>query len=296
MALKSLTEICLFSVIDNIDLIGDVGDTDFELLRKILLHCNVDQLQRIEDATEGRDLTPITDELWRRFYARKYGAESMATVERRMKKRGLSITWRALYDAKLKEQEETQQRCVNRLKELYLEAKQQKQSRQVQLLNIVPSSGRKRKFTAIGGPERPSGNQSGATLLKKARVDFSRSQQIMGYSNSNKRPPVPPPRAMSMTQFRSGPSPSNNKVVSRSQPVSQTKTPVDQRPSSSSLERPGSRMGPSKTFSDTKPSVNRLRQSGCPLPSPPPPPFNLSKTSTMHPSQKASKKIEFTKR
>lgn len=52
----SLVDLCIRTAIDNVRYLGDVGETDIELLSHILPHCTVDQLRHIEKCTEVRQL------------------------------------------------------------------------------------------------------------------------------------------------------------------------------------------------------------------------------------------------
>jgi len=146
----SLVDLCIRSAIDNIQYIGDVGETDFGLLKVILAHCTSDQLLFIENSTEGRDLSPITDDLWQNFYARRFGEESADLVRKRMKLKKVSFKWSLLFQAKAKEQEEQQQKSVerslNRLKQLYAQADSEKQSRQIQICSTIPPGGKKKEI------------------------------------------------------------------------------------------------------------------------------------------------------
>ena len=44
----SLEDLCVQSAIDNLQFLADVGETDINLLAKILPHCSPEQLHRIE--------------------------------------------------------------------------------------------------------------------------------------------------------------------------------------------------------------------------------------------------------
>lgn len=48
----SLVDLCIRIAIDNVRYLGDVGETDIDLLGQILPHCTVDQLMHIEKSTE----------------------------------------------------------------------------------------------------------------------------------------------------------------------------------------------------------------------------------------------------
>ncbi|KAK9116751.1 hypothetical protein Sjap_015698 [Stephania japonica] len=107
--IPTLLELCIQTAIDNVRYLGDVGETDIDLLKEILPHCTVDHLMHIENSTEGRDLSPITDNLWKRFYEQQFGVESCNLVIERMKRR----------KAKQRDVDEAQKRAVDRFKQRF---------------------------------------------------------------------------------------------------------------------------------------------------------------------------------
>lgn len=50
----SLVDLCIKTTIDNVRYLGDVGETDINLLDRILPHCTVEQLTHIEKCSEVR--------------------------------------------------------------------------------------------------------------------------------------------------------------------------------------------------------------------------------------------------
>lgn len=52
--LPSLVDLCVRTVIDNLRYLGDVGETDLDLLDRILPHCTLDQLMHVEQCTKVR--------------------------------------------------------------------------------------------------------------------------------------------------------------------------------------------------------------------------------------------------
>lgn len=50
----SLLELCVRSALDNLQYLGDVGETDIQLLKRILPHCNAEQLNHIESSSTVR--------------------------------------------------------------------------------------------------------------------------------------------------------------------------------------------------------------------------------------------------
>ncbi|XP_043701369.1 uncharacterized protein LOC122651873 [Telopea speciosissima] len=173
----SLVELCIRSAIDNVRYLGDVGETDIYLLKDILTHCTVDQLMHIENSTTDRDLSPVTDNLWKKFYEQNFGAKSTDLVIERMKQKKVSFKWKQLYEAKLKDWDEAQKKSVDRLKQLYEKETVRKQSRQVRLCTKVPPSTGKRSF--YGGPGSCNGvsNVKG-NLMKKAKLEFLNSPEV----------------------------------------------------------------------------------------------------------------------
>ncbi|GLJ49557.1 hypothetical protein SUGI_1051110 [Cryptomeria japonica] len=170
----SLLSLCLQTAIDNIRYLGDVGETDSELLKVILVHCTPEQLRFIEDSTEGRDLSPVTDSLWLNFYERKFGEENANLVKKRMGQKGVCFKWKLLFEAKAEEQEKQQQKTLekslNRLKQLYAKADQEKQNKQIQICTKVPPTKGKRNYGGFGSSVDLS-NVKGR-LMKKAKMEF----------------------------------------------------------------------------------------------------------------------------
>ncbi|KAF8018076.1 hypothetical protein BT93_H3089 [Corymbia citriodora subsp. variegata] len=178
----SLVDLCVRTVIDNLRYLGDVGGTDPELLRKILPHCTVDQLMHIEKSSKGRDLTPVTDNLWKNFYEKEFGSQSTKLVIERMKETKVSFRWSQLYEAKLKDIDEAQKKSLDRMKQLYKETDARKQSRQVRLCSKVPPSSNKRSF---GGGYNVSYLKS--NIMKKAKIETLKSQEVKNIAAMKKK-------------------------------------------------------------------------------------------------------------
>lgn len=177
MKTPSLVDLCVQTAIDNLRYLGDVGETDLHLLDRILPHCTLEQLKQVEDSTEGRDLSPVTDKLWKKFYETEFGAKSANLVVERMKCKSVSFEWKQLYEAKLKDMEKAQQKSFDRIKQLYKKEDARKLSRQVQLCTKVPPSSNKRNFCGGWGPGSSIGS-SKSSLMKKSKVDFLKSQEV----------------------------------------------------------------------------------------------------------------------
>ncbi|KAH9745786.1 hypothetical protein KPL70_004213 [Citrus sinensis] len=149
----SLVDLCVKVVIGNIRYLGDVGETDSHLLEQILPHCTRDQLMHVENSTIGRDLSPVTDELWMKFYKKDFGEKNFNLVIERMKKKKVAFRWKQLYEAKTKDVFEAENVAANRLKQLY------------------------QKADARNGPGYGiSGGKS--SLMKKAKLDLLKSQEF----------------------------------------------------------------------------------------------------------------------
>ncbi|XP_050380320.1 elongin-A [Argentina anserina] len=175
IAAPSLVELCIHMAIDNIRYLGDVGGTDFDFLEQILPHCTKDQLMHIEKSTKGRDLSPVTDELWKKFYEKDFGIERTNMVIKRMEKRKVNFRWLQLYQAKLREVDEAENEAADRLKNLYKKEDARKQSRQVRICEKVPPSSNKRRWGG-GGSYNVSNTKS--NLLKKAKLDYLKSPEV----------------------------------------------------------------------------------------------------------------------
>uniref|UniRef100_A0A7N0RIG0 Uncharacterized protein n=1 Tax=Kalanchoe fedtschenkoi TaxID=63787 RepID=A0A7N0RIG0_KALFE len=110
----SLVDLCVWTAIDNVRYLGDVGETDIELLGKILQHCTVDQLRHVEDSTEGRDLSPVTDVLWKNFYVKEFDENSFkgynieelrAEALSTMRRKKFASKWRFKFEVWMKMRE-----------------------------------------------------------------------------------------------------------------------------------------------------------------------------------------------
>ncbi|EPS68581.1 hypothetical protein M569_06188, partial [Genlisea aurea] len=174
-SVPSLVDLCVQLAIDNIRFLGDVGVTEFHLLDRILSHCTPDQLMHIENCTEDRDLSPVTDKLWKKFFKLQFGADSMNFVVEKMKQKNVNFSWRRLYKAKLQEREEATEKSLARIKKRYEEENAKKQSRQVQVCMKVPPSS-KRSF--YGGFSADSMYDTKSSLMKKARKEFVNCREV----------------------------------------------------------------------------------------------------------------------
>ncbi|THU51903.1 hypothetical protein C4D60_Mb06t35980 [Musa balbisiana] len=100
-------------------------------LVELCMDTAIANLRYIED---GRDLSPVTDDWWKRFYEQQFGVESANTVINRMKQKKIVFkNWRnrrncdqqfreLLYEAKQKEREEAKNRMAKKLKQSYAES------------------------------------------------------------------------------------------------------------------------------------------------------------------------------
>lgn len=172
----SLVDLAVQTAIDNVRYLGDVGETALHLLERILPHCTVEQLRHVENSTEGRDLIPVTNKLWKKFYELEFGVKNANLVVERMKENNAFFNWRQLYEAKTKDVEAAQQKSFDRIKQLYKKEDARKQSRQVQLCAKVPPSSCKRSFYG-GGPGSNIGNTK-SSLMKKAKLDYLNSHEV----------------------------------------------------------------------------------------------------------------------
>ncbi|KAH0933054.1 hypothetical protein HID58_010171 [Brassica napus] len=171
----SLVDLCVRLAIDNVRYIGYVGGVDFQLLEKILQHCTLEQLMHIEDSTQDTDLSPVTNELWKRFYEKQYGAKNLSFVMEKMERSKVSFKWRELYEAKLKVVEEDEKEAVDRLKQRYKNEDARKQSRQTKLCAKTPPM--KKPFWGNSGTSYNLSNVK-SNIMKKAKLDVLKSQEV----------------------------------------------------------------------------------------------------------------------
>lgn len=181
----SLLELAKQTAIANIRYMGDIGETDIYLLKDILPHATPDQLMHIEKSTVGRDLSEVTNDLWKRYYKNAFGEENVNLVVERMRKSRVSFSWRQLYEAKKDEREKASQRSVEKFKQRFAEDLARKQSRQTQPTTKVPPSSRKRGFAGGSGSCSNFSNLK-SNLLKKAKVESVNSHEARIHATMRK--------------------------------------------------------------------------------------------------------------
>ncbi|XP_021678527.2 elongin-A isoform X2 [Hevea brasiliensis] len=172
----TLVDLCVNVAISHVRYLGDVGETDLHLLDRILPHCTLDQLMHVEKST-GRDLSPVTDKLWKRFFERQFGEANTNLAIERMKRCKASFQWRDLYEAKLKVVAKEEDEAVARLRQSYKKEDAKKQSKQIRLCTKVPPSGSKRNFYGGSGPGYSLSHVK-SNLMKKSKLDFLKSREV----------------------------------------------------------------------------------------------------------------------
>lgn len=214
----SLVDLCVNIVIANVRYLGDVGETDSHLLEQILPHCTSDQLMHVENSTIGRDLSPVTDELWMKFYKKDFGEKNFNLVIERMNKKKVSFRWKQLYEAKTKDVLEAETVAVSRIKHLYQKADAQKQSRRIRICEKVPPSSNKRSWGNGPGYGSSGGKSS---LMKKAKLDLLNSQEFKNLAAIRKNAvqrtysPAPAKRSSGFSSKASGSTSNSSKPLGR---------------------------------------------------------------------------------
>uniref|UniRef100_A0A0E0LRQ4 Elongin-A n=1 Tax=Oryza punctata TaxID=4537 RepID=A0A0E0LRQ4_ORYPU len=118
----SLLELCIRTTMDNLRYVDNVDGVEMDLLQRILPHCKLEDLTRIENNTE-MDLTPVTDKLWKLFYTQQFGEENANQVVKRMSTSGARYKWKDLFDVKTEKQREFEEKMGQRLVKKYEAAK-----------------------------------------------------------------------------------------------------------------------------------------------------------------------------
>ncbi|KAL5579781.1 hypothetical protein UlMin_012223 [Ulmus minor] len=188
MKLKApcLVDLCVKTGIDNLRYLGDVGEMDLQLLDQIFPHCGIDHLECVEKGSQGRDLNPVTDKLWKKFYEKEFGVESLNDTIKRMKQAKFSFRWKQLY--------EKADKACEKIAKLYKKEDARKQSLQVRICTKVPPS-TKRSFW--GGSGLGYNVSSKSKIIKKAKVEYLKSNEVKNIAamknNSLKRSNSSPP-------------------------------------------------------------------------------------------------------
>ncbi|KAJ1267468.1 hypothetical protein BS78_07G058500 [Paspalum vaginatum] len=179
----SLVDLCVQKCIDNLRYVGSVDGVETELLKRILPHCTLDQLTRIESRTE-MDLSPVTDPLWRQFYQREFGQEHTNLVIKKMKLGGANYKWRDLFKTKTEIQKKKEDKMVENFTKKLQAEKAEKQSKQIKLCTKVPPSS-KRSFFGGGGPSSLSTSSYKSPILKKARIEADSRARLQSAIHKN---------------------------------------------------------------------------------------------------------------
>ena len=177
-------------LIDTLTKAAHVGDKrpldifatcDLSILQHALSHCTVDQLMYVENCSKskGKDLSLITDNLWKNFYQREFGVQKTNALVERMRLKKVSFKWMELYQAKLKQMGEVENKAIDRIKRLYKKENERKQSRQVKVLETIPQTTKKRGFDEVS-------NLKKGNLMKKARKEFLNCREVKDLAALNR--------------------------------------------------------------------------------------------------------------
>ncbi|WVZ94895.1 hypothetical protein U9M48_040727 [Paspalum notatum var. saurae] len=180
----SLVELCVQKCIDNLRYVGSVDGVETELLKRILPHCTLDQLTRIESRTQ-MDLSPVTDPLWRQFYQREFGQEQLNIAIENVKQAGpkAHYKWRDLFKTKAEIQKLKEDKMVEDFTKKLQAEKAEKQSKQIKLCTKVPPN--KRSSFGGGGPSSLSTSRYKSPILKKARIEADSRARLQSAIHKN---------------------------------------------------------------------------------------------------------------
>ncbi|CAA2973902.1 transcription elongation factor B polypeptide 3 [Olea europaea subsp. europaea] len=142
----SLVDLCVQVAIDNVRYLGDVGETDFHLLERILPHCTLDQLVHLENCTEINNVLPIAHANGHKLLKADFA--EITRVE--FRSWGCKISW--------------------------------KQSQHVQVCTKIPPSSRKRTF--YGGVNASNICNTKSGLMKKAKLEVLNSREVKNLAAS----------------------------------------------------------------------------------------------------------------
>jgi elongin-A len=179
-----LVDLCVEKAIDNVKYLGDVSHVDHHMLERILPHCTLDQLMHIEKSTQGMDLSPITDKLWKKFFDKQFGINCTNEVVKKMKEKRVSFTWLQLYEAKVKKVAQAENEAVDRLAQRYKEEDARKQSRKIKTCTKLPPS--KRGFCGDNGSGYKLSVKS-SNIMKKSKKDFLNSFEVKNITAMKRR-------------------------------------------------------------------------------------------------------------
>ncbi|CAK9319384.1 unnamed protein product [Citrullus colocynthis] len=179
-----LNNLSINEAIDSLKFLGDVGDADLNLLDRILPHCTIDQLMHIENSSKGRDLTPVTDKLWKNFYEKKFGKNDSDFVIERMKHKKESFEWKQVYEAKMEELEKKAKKIETQYIQNCQKEKAQKESRQIIFCGGSSPINKKQRFE--GKLNEFGCNTNETKILKKSKRE-EQSCEVPSTINNKKK-------------------------------------------------------------------------------------------------------------
>jgi transcription elongation factor B polypeptide 3 len=123
--IPTLKQLAIYTLIDNVDALGDVGDVPSYLLEQVFAVCSPEQLNHIETSTRRDDLN--TEKYWE-SHCKKVG----------IKEKAPNATWKDMWLQKVESDRERERRALKRLREMHESEQAAKRAKQIKILPSQP--------------------------------------------------------------------------------------------------------------------------------------------------------------
>jgi len=161
-------------IIDNRQVLGDVGDVPQNLIESVLGLLSPEQLRRVEKQTAlSRRIEPLNcEKFWQTHCEKLLGLKGRGVVD------GRTLTWRSTFKWQVKQEEHKKVELAKKMSSMYNKTKQERDSRTVKVLNYAAPV--RRKNRAKGKYTRnDTSNHNYPSTNFKSRIGQTGRQKII---------------------------------------------------------------------------------------------------------------------
>ncbi|CAG8646106.1 13572_t:CDS:10, partial [Ambispora gerdemannii] len=137
--IKSLVDICISKIIQNIEMLNDIGNVPVDLLRPVLKSVSAEQLKRLQDNSE--ELAEVSNGLWRDLCLREFRNDDAA--DKRIRDELYNhekLYWELDKKRKIKQEEDERriQILAENTRKRYAREEEKKERKKIKVLPFTP--------------------------------------------------------------------------------------------------------------------------------------------------------------
>ncbi|CAG8625717.1 2188_t:CDS:10, partial [Ambispora leptoticha] len=190
--IKSLVDICISTIIRNIEMLNDIGNVPIDLLRPVLKSVSAEQLKRLQDNSE--ELAEVSNDLCLREFRSDYLADKRIREELYNHEK---LYWELDKERKTKEEEDERriQILVENTRKRYAKEEAKKEKKKIKVLPVMPlprnRSSRQQKsiirklFDSTPRIDRPFRTSAVATTSRSGSTTITHSSTFARGAGSN---------------------------------------------------------------------------------------------------------------